>query len=159
AVYFGFRRARAQLDVARDDAATDEAANILWRTALRAEYGGAADTRRAMEQAQRDLAEAIANGAPKERIAQLVEALRQGANRYLQALMQEALRNGNQQNNDDTQDQGSISQQDIENMLQQVQRLTEQGRTQEAQQLLQMLAQMMANLNAQLDNSGEGGQG
>ena len=32
---------------------TDEAADILWRTALRAEYGGAADARRALEQAQR----------------------------------------------------------------------------------------------------------
>ncbi|HVK80161.1 MAG TPA: DUF4175 family protein, partial [Verrucomicrobiae bacterium] len=60
AVFLGFRSARAQLDVARDIEATEVAADTLWRTALRAEYGGAADARRALEEAQRQLAEALA---------------------------------------------------------------------------------------------------
>ena len=73
---------------------TDIAADTLWRTALRAEYGGAADARRALEEAQRQLAEALAQGAPQERIRQLLEALRRATENYMQALVQEALRNG-----------------------------------------------------------------
>src|SRR5690606_4954171 len=76
AVFLGFRSARAQLDVARDIDATALAADTLWRTALRAEYGGAADARRALEEAQRQLAEALAQNAPQDRIRQLMEALR-----------------------------------------------------------------------------------
>lgn len=76
AVFAGLRLARSQLDVARGIDDTAFAADTLWRTALRAEYGGAADARRALEEAQRQLAEALQSGAPPERIQQLFEALR-----------------------------------------------------------------------------------
>ncbi|WP_395645834.1 DUF4175 domain-containing protein [Terricaulis sp.] len=158
AVYLGFRYARSELAAAEDIDATKIAADILWRTALRAEYGGAADTRVAMEEAQRALAEALRNGAPPERVRQLVEALRRATERYMQALVQEALRNGERENMEDTEEQTSISGRDIQEMLEEVQRLAEQGRTEEAQALLQMLAGIMANLDARLEQS-ESGQG
>ena len=60
AVFFGLKRAYASLDAAETTEDTDEASDILWRTALRAEYGGAADARRALEQAQRAVMEALA---------------------------------------------------------------------------------------------------
>ena len=160
AVYLGLKRARAELQVARGVDHTEVAADILWRTALRAEYGGAADARRALEQAQRALSEALAAGAPQERLRQLIDALRRATDAYLQSMVQQAIRNGTPQNQDDTQDQASISEQDIQDLLQQVQRLTEQGRTQEAQALLAMLAQVLSNLDARLDQSNDGdGQG
>jgi len=159
AVFLGLRMARSQLDVARNIAETEIAADTLWRTALRAEYGGAADARRALEEAQRQLAEALAAGAPQERIRQLLEALRRATENYMQALVQEALRNGERANMDDTQEQASISEQDIESLLEQVQRLSEQGRNAEAQQLLQMLASILANLDVQLAQSQSGGEG
>ncbi len=163
AVYFGFRTARSQLSVARDPDEADVAADTLWRTALRAEYGGAADARRALEEAQRQLAEALAQGAPQERIRQLLEALRRATENYMQALVQEALRNGETaQNMDDTEDQATLSQRDIQDMLRRVQELSEQGRNAEAQQLLQQLSQILANLDVQLsqggDGNGEGGE-
>lgn len=160
AVYIGFRVARSELAASRDIAGTDLAADTLWRTALRAEYGGAADARRALEEAQRQLAEALAAGAPQERIRQLMEALRRATENYMQALVQEALRNGDRQNMEDTEEQTSISQRDIEDMLRQVQELSQQGRNAEAQQLLEQLAQILANLNVQLGESqgGEGGE-
>jgi hypothetical protein len=159
AVFLGLRMARSQLDVARNIDETEIAADTLWRTALRAEYGGAADARRALEEAQRQLAEALAAGAPQERINQLLEALRRATENYMQALVQEALRNGERTNMEDTEEQASISGQDIEELLQQVQRLSEQGRNAEAQQLLQMLAAILANLDVQLAESEGGGQG
>jgi hypothetical protein len=160
AVFVGLRLARAQLDVAREIAETELAADTLWRTALRAEYGGAADARRALEEAQRQLAEALQNGAPPERIQQLFEALRQATERYMQALVQEALRNGETSNAEDTQQQTEISGAEIEEMLREAQRLSEQGRTQEAQQLLNMLANILQNMDVQLaESQGEGGEG
>jgi hypothetical protein len=156
AVYLGFRTARAELDVARTIEDTDLAADTLWRTALRAEYGGAADARRTLEEAQRQLAQALAEGAPPERIRQLLDALRQATENYMQALVQEALRNGERQNMEDTEDQATISSRDIEELLNEVQRLSEEGRQAEAQQLLQMLANILANMDVQLSESGSG---
>lgn len=156
AVFLGFRVARAELDVARTITETEAAADTLWRTALRAEYGGAADARRALEEAQRALAEALAAGAPQERIRQLLEALRRATETYMQALVQEALRNGERANMEDTLDQTTISGRDIEDLLREVERLTQEGRNAEAQQLLAMLAQILANMEVQLGESGAG---
>ncbi|MCC6790016.1 MAG: DUF4175 family protein, partial [Hyphomonadaceae bacterium] len=157
AVYFGFRTARSQLAVARNPDEADIAADTLWRTALRAEYGGAADARRALEEAQRQLAEALAQGAPQERIRQLLDALRRATENYMQALVQEAMRNGESpQNLEDTEDQATLSQRDIQQMLQRVQELSAQGRNAEAQQLLQQLAQILSNLDVQLSQGGDG---
>lgn len=150
AVYLGLRSARAQLDVAETIGDTDLAADTLWRTALRAEYGGSADARRALEEAQRQLAEALAQGATQERINQLLEALRRATENYMQALVQEALRNGERVNMEDTEDQAEISGQDIEALLAQVEQLARQGRHAEAQQLLTMLAGILANLDVRL---------
>ena len=162
AVYFGFRMARAELDTARNIGETEVAADILWRTALRAEYGGAADARRALEEAQRALNEALAQNAPQQRIQQLMQALRDATQRYMQALVQQAMRNGQRENADDTQDQAQISQRDIEEMMRQVQQLSEQGRNAEAQALLQQLNNILANLDVRLtqrESQGEGSQG
>lgn len=160
AVYLGFKYARAELDRARTIDETDLAADTLWRTALRAEYGGAADARRALEEAQRQLAEALATGAPQERIRQLMEALRRATENYMEALIQEAMRNGERESAEDTQDQTQLSERDIEELLQEVQRLAEQGRMAEAQQMLQMLANILNNMDVQLsEGQGEGGEG
>jgi hypothetical protein len=162
AVYFGFRMARAELDTARNIGETAVAADILWRTALRAEYGGAADARRALEEAQRTLNEALAQNAPQQRIQQLMQALRDATQRYMQALVQQAMRNGQRENADDTQDQAQISQRDIEEMMRQVQQLSAQGRNAEAQALLQQLNNILANLDVRLtqrDQQGQGSQG
>jgi hypothetical protein len=159
AVYLGFRMARSELAAADDISETEVAADTLWRTALRAEYGGAADARRALEEAQRQLAQALAEGAPPERIRQLLDALRRATENYMQALVQEALRNGERENMEDTEDQTTISQQDIEEMLREVQRLAEQGRHAEAAAALAALAQILNNLDVQLAQSQGGGEG
>lgn len=161
AIFLGFRLARAELTRASDIEETAIAAQTLWWTALRAEYGGSADARRALEEAQRQLAQALAEGAPPERIRQLVDALRRAADAYMQALVQEALRNGDSATMEDTEDQAEISERDIEQMLRDVQRLAEQGRTAEAQALLNMLTGILSNLDVALSeqqSSGEGGE-
>ncbi len=157
AVFLGFRLARSELDLAHDTAGTDNAADTLWRTAIRAEYGSAADARRALEMAQQALADAMANGASQERLRQLMQALRQATENYLQALVAEAVRNGEQpENMEDTEEQASMSQRDINELMREVERLMEEGRTAEAQALLQQLAGLLQNLDVRLTQGGQG---
>ncbi|HRP10782.1 MAG TPA: DUF4175 family protein [Terricaulis sp.] len=161
AVYLGLRYARSELDLAQSIDETADAADTLWRTALRAEYGGSADARRALEEIQRQLAEALAQGAPPEKIRQLMEAMREATQNYMQALVQEAMRTGQPENVEDTEEQTELSQRDIENMMREVQRLAEQGRHAEAQQMLDQLTNILANMDVRLtqSQSGEGGEG
>jgi hypothetical protein len=59
---------------------------------------------------------------------------------------------------EDTEDQAQLSGRDIEELLAEVERLAQQGRNAEAQQLLQMLANLLANLDVQLAEQ-QGGEG
>jgi len=159
AVFLGFRLARSELDAARNIGETNKAADTLWRTALRAEYGGAADARRALEMAQQALADALASGASQERIRQLMQALRQATENYMQALVQEAMRSGQTpETQEDTEEQTSLSQRDINELMREVERLSQEGRTEEAQALLQQLANLLENLNVRLTQGGEQGE-
>ncbi len=161
AVFAGFAGARAALGAARDPAASVAAADILWKTALRAEYGDAADARRALLEAQRALSEAIRNGADKEALSRLSGAVRQAMQNYLQALVQEAQREGRQNSpsDEDTKANTQISRNDVEEMLREVQRLAEAGQTAAAQALLEKLAAILDNLEIKLaEGQGEGGE-
>lgn len=155
AVFAGFRFARATLDVARDIKETDYAADILWRTALRAEYGDAADAKRALMAAQQALADAIRRGADQEEIERLSEALQQATQNYLQALVQEAIRNGERaETSEDAQEQSQMSQSDIQEMLDEIQRRAEAGDQAGAQAMLQQLAELLNNLEIKLADGG-----
>jgi hypothetical protein len=159
-VYLGLRTAHATLFNAARLEDTRPAADMLWEVALQAEFGDAADARKALENAQKALAEAIRRGASQEEIDRLTDVLRQAQKTYMQALVQEALREGKmaQSEEDSEQRNGqSMSREQIEEMLKEVQRLTEQGRTEEALALLDKLNQMMNNMEIQLTR-GSGGE-
>lgn len=164
AVYAGFRYARDTLVNAAEIEEADDAAAILWATALRAEYGSSADAARALEQAQRALGDALARGDPPERIQRLMDALQEATRDYLQALVAEA-QNQPPENRDDTEEQTEMSGADIAEMLEEVERLADEGRTAEAEQLLQELSQLLQNLEVRLADgpganpNGEGTEG
>lgn len=158
AIFLGLAYANANLINARNSDETTRAADTLWRVALRAEYGGAGDARRALEEAQRQLAEALRNGAPPERLRQLTQAMREATQRYMQALVQEAMREGTQETQEDTEEQTSLSRRDIERMMREVEELTRQGRHDEAEQRLQQLANILQNLDVQLTNAEQSGE-
>ncbi|MGE3865394.1 MAG: DUF4175 family protein, partial [Hyphomonadaceae bacterium] len=158
AVFVGFKAARAALNGARDVRETDAAAAILWQTALRAEYGDAADARRALMEAQKQLSDAIARGAGQDEIDRLSQAVREAMNNYMQALVAEAMRNGggDQQSQEDTRQKTELSQNDLDEMMREVQRLANEGKTAEAQALLERLASLLDNLEIRLAQSGQG---
>lgn len=159
AVYIGLRLARAELGVARAIEETNAAAETLWHVAMRAEYGASADALRAMQEAYQALAQALAEKAPPERVRQLVDALRAASQRYMQALYQEALRNGAVDNQEDSEEQLSLSGQDVDQLLDEIERMAEQGRTPEAAAMLAMHMLLMQNLEARIDTEPSEGEG
>jgi chromosome segregation ATPase len=153
-VYIGFRFARASLDNARRIEETQAPAAILWRTALRAEYGDAADARRALAEAQRALAEALQNGAPQDRVSQLLEALRRAMDNYLQALVQDAMRRA-PETEEDTRERAELSHQDLQRATEDIERLSREGRKEEANAMLDQLANVLQNLEVRLAQGAE----
>jgi hypothetical protein len=159
AVFLGLKAARSSLANAADIDETRTSADMLWETAMRAEYGDSADAKKALDMAQKALSEAMANGASQDEIDRLTQAYRKAMQKYVEALTQEAIRNGRTaETREDAQQQSSLSQTDIQRMLDDVRRLNAEGRTAEAQQLLQQLSQLLQNLEVRLASGpGQGG--
>ncbi len=127
------------------EALRDETAAVLWDIALMIEEGDLSDALERLRRAQERLADAIKNGATDEEIAELMQELREAMQDYMRQLaenadpsqMQELAENQNMQ---------QMTGDQLEEMLQRLQELMEQGRTEEAMALLQQLQEMMENM-------------
>ena len=139
-----------------DAAARDGVAQVLWDMALVLEDGGLADALAAMRQAQERLSEAMRNGASKDEIAKLMQELKEATDRYLQMLAErgEAEEQGPQFGQQ--QENRQVTGDQIQQLMEEIQRLMEEGRMAEAQELLDQLARLMENLRV---TQGEGGEG
>lgn len=138
------------------DETRDEIAGVLWSLALEIEDGGLEDALERMRQAQERLAEAIRNGATKDEIAKLMDELRKATDDYIARLAEEAP-DGTDRPDPGGQQQAMTGDQ-LEEMMQRLQQLMEEGRTAEAQALLEQLQQLMENLQV-TKSPGEGGPG
>ncbi|MEO9650872.1 MAG: DUF4175 domain-containing protein [Roseobacter sp.] len=136
-------------------------ADDMWDLALILEEGDLSDAADRMRRAQERLNEAIKNGASDEEIAELMRELRRATEDYLQQLSRQAQRqqeqqNGEQQGNPENSMQ--MTQDDLQQMMDRIQELMEQGRMAEAQQALQELQEMMENMRVTQGQQGQGGQ-
>ncbi|MEM7241298.1 MAG: DUF4175 family protein [Pseudomonadota bacterium] len=146
------------------DIADDEAINLLadqlWEAALLVEHGDLNDARERLERAQERLNEAMENGATPEEIQELMQELREATRDYIRQLAESAERQEQQAGNAP---QGQpITQDQLQEMMDRIQELMEQGRMEEAQELLRQLQEMMENMQVvqqQGNGQGEGGQG
>ena len=139
-----------------DSAARDTFAEELWAYALELEDGDLEDARERMREAQERLTEAMRNGASPEEIERLMQELREATREFMQEL---AERNGEQMDNDaqsNSENTMELTQNDLQEMMDRIQELMNEGRMAEAQQLLDQLMQMMENMTVQ---QGQGGQG
>lgn len=160
AVYAGLRGAAALLAVTRNSEDLEPPAQVLWDVAMRAEYGDSADARRALDEAQKALAEALRGGASQEEIAALSRKLQEAARKYVEALRQEALRENRTAKSQESQgeQQTSVTRDEIEELLKEVQRLSEAGQKEAAAALLEKIASLLANLQVQLSQGPGDGQ-
>ncbi|WP_208352347.1 TIGR02302 family protein [Pseudaestuariivita rosea] len=133
----------------------DEIAQALWDLAVLLEEGDISDAAERLRQAQERLSEAIENGASDEEIAQLMQELRDATRDYMRQLAQQGQENGDQQMAQD-ENTITITQDQLQQMMDQIQELMEQGRMAEAQELLDQLNQMMENMRTAQMQPGQG---
>ncbi|KAF0175486.1 MAG: hypothetical protein FD162_457 [Rhodobacteraceae bacterium] len=140
-------------------AARDQIAKELWDISLLLEDGKLNDAKARLDRAQERLAEAIRKGASPEEIQQLMDEMRDALNDY----MREEAKKAPQDPNDETspQNQGpSITQDQIQQMLDKLQQLMEEGKTAEAAELMQQLQDLLNNMKVQQgDGQGQGSPG
>lgn len=154
-VYMGLSMAHRRLSNRRDnqpdDETIDEIVDLLWDLALRLEDGDLSVAERRLREAERALAEAIERGASDEEISQLMDDLQQALNEYMRAMAQEAMRQmqeGDFSENPLDEDAQTLAQSDIDQIMERIRELLQQGQKEAAQRLLQQLQQMMENLQA-----------
>ncbi|KEP71250.1 ATPase [Thioclava dalianensis] len=137
--------------------ARDEIAEALWKMAELVEDGGLSDALAAMQKAQEKLSEAIRNGASKDEIAKLMQELKEATDNYVRMLAERAQeQDEGPQFGQQNQPSQQITGDQIQQMMDQIQKLMEEGRMAEAQELLDQLSRMMENLKV---TQGQGGQG
>lgn len=137
--------------------ARDKLAQALWDLAVALEDGDTADALERMREAQERLSEAMRNGADEDEIARLMQELRDATDDYLRQKSQMAQREDGADQPDSDQQQGTtLSQQDLQDMMDRIEDLMREGRMAEAEEALRQFQQMMENLRITQDEGGEG---
>jgi uncharacterized protein (TIGR02302 family) len=138
----------------------EEVSEMLWRAALLLEEGSLGDAAERLARAKERLQEALRGDASDEEIAQLMDELRQATRDYMEQLAQEAIRRGETQQAEAPPPGQTMTQDQIQALMDRIQELSEQGRRAEAEALLEMLQQLLENMEMQLAEGGQGqGQG
>ncbi|MRX49126.1 DUF4175 family protein [Paracoccus sp. S-4012] len=135
--------------------ARDEVAAALWEAAVLLEDGGLADALAAMQRAQERLSEAMRQGATPDEIARLMEELKRATEDYTRMLAER----GETDPNERFVKQGPsqrITGDQIQAMMDEIERLMNEGRMAEAEALLEQFARMMENLQVTQGQGGEG---
>ncbi|GGE18158.1 TIGR02302 family protein [Gemmobacter megaterium] len=152
--FLRLRVAIRQLEGAMTPELRDQLSDELWEIALLMEQGDLASALERLKRAQDRLDEAMKNGASESEIAELMQELRDALDNYMRQLAQEADRAPDQQMSDMQGMQMTGDQ--LQQLLDKLQELMEQGRMAEAQELMEMLRQLMENMQV---TQGQGGQG
>lgn len=141
-----------------DSEARDTLAQNLWDLALLIEEGELANARERLRRAQDQLDEAMQNGANADEIRDLMDELREATRDYMEMLAEQADPadpDQADQRDQGQQDQQTITQSQIQELMDRIQELMEQGDMEQAQQLMAMLNDLLENLQM---TRGEGGE-
>lgn len=134
----------------------EKIADTLWNLAEQIEEGTLLSAKKRMDQAQERLNQAMKNGANKEEIAELVQKLRDATRDYLRHLAREQQRNA-EKNGQPEGERMEMSRDDLQRMMDRIQKLMEEGRMAEAEQALKEFQELMENM--QVSESGKTGDG
>ena len=133
-------------------------AQLLWDLSVEVEDGDLDQAIQNLARAQQKLEEAIKNGANPDEIARLIDELRKAQNEYLSEFSE---RDFTRDELDDRSSQKgkSVTQGELEKMMDKLKQLMEDGRMAEAQELLQEINRLMQNLQKIQSQSGQNSQG
>jgi len=152
--YLGLYSLTRQLEAARSDDELREVVASLWALAVTIEDGNITDVDKALRAAQDALKQALERGASDEEIKKLTQDLRQALDNYMRQLAEQFRNNPQQLARPLDQNTRTLRQQDLNNMIDRMERLSRQGDKEAAQQLLEQLQQMLENL--QMAQPGQG---
>jgi uncharacterized protein (TIGR02302 family) len=154
--YLGLYNVTRELETARTDDALRSVVASLWALAVSIEDGNISDVDKALRAAQDALKQALERGASDEEIKKLTQDLRQALDNYMRQLA-ERLRNNPQQLARPLDPNTRIlRQQDLNNMIERMERLSRSGDKEAAKRLLEQLQEMLENLQmAQPGQSGD----
>jgi uncharacterized protein (TIGR02302 family) len=153
--YLGLRSVVHELETAHSDDALRGVVASLWALAVTIEDGNITDVDKALRAAQDALKEALERGASDEEIKKLTQDLRAALDNFLRQLA-EQLRNNPQALARPLDPNARVMrQQDLNNMIDRLERLSRSGDKDAARQLLDQLQQMLEGL--QLAQPGQSG--
>ncbi|TXH95067.1 MAG: TIGR02302 family protein [Pseudorhodobacter sp.] len=133
----------------------DEVAEELWQIALLVEEGDLNDAKERLKRAQERLAEAIKRGASPEEIQELMDEMRQAMDDYMDQLAENMEERTPEEQSADG--GATMSEDQLQEMLDRLQKLMEEGKTAEAAELLAQIQEMMENMRmVQQDGQGKG---
>ncbi|SFN72069.1 TIGR02302 family protein [Bradyrhizobium sp. Ghvi] len=156
--YLGLYSVAHQLEAARTDEALREVVASLWALAVTIEDGNISDVEKALRAAQDALKQALERGASDEEIKKLTQDLRAALDNFMRQLAEQFRNNKDAQNLARPLDPNTkiLRQQDLQNMIDRMERLSRSGDKDAAKQLLEQLQQMLEGLQmAQPGQSGE----
>jgi uncharacterized protein (TIGR02302 family) len=154
--YLGLYSIARQLEAARNDDALREVVASLWALAVTIEDGNISDVDKALRAAQDALKQALERGASDEEIKKLTQDLRQALENFMRQLAEQLRNNPQQLARPLDPNTKILRQQDLNNMIDRMERLSRSGDKDAAKQLLDQLQQMLENLQmAQPGQSGE----
>ncbi|MBN9013644.1 MAG: TIGR02302 family protein, partial [Rhizobiales bacterium] len=142
---------------ANTDDALREVVASLWALAVSIEDSDITDVDKALRAAQDALKQALERGASDEEIKKLTENLRAALDKFLQQLAERLRNNPQQLARPLDPNTRTMRQQDLDSMIERMERLSRSGDKDAAKQLLDQLAQMLENL--QMARPGQGGDG
>lgn len=151
--------ALSRLRAAEDRAGIDSVIRMLWQIAVDIEEGTYADAKAELEALRKELQRALRDGASPERIAELTQKLREALDRYMQSMMEDMQRRmaeGQMNQNQQMPQQGqTVTPQDLQKMLDMIEKLAQSGANEAAEQMLSQLEEILRNLQPGMPQQGQ----
>lgn len=153
--FLGLNSISNRLDIAKTDDDLRDVADLIWQMALQLEEGDLSQAERDLRAAQQALREALERGASEDEIKRLMDQLRAALDRFLQEFAQQQMREQNeaQDPNQQTPPDRTITSQDLQRMLDQMENMARSGNMADAQRMLDQLQNMLENLRSARRNN------
>ncbi len=138
----GVKNARSEADIARVE-------DLLWQTALKLERGGLLSAAQELRKLQAMITAALASGAPQEVIDELLKRYNEAMQRYVAAM---AANPPTADQPPPSPDAKVLGMDDVQTLMQMIQKLSQAGERQKAAQLLAALQSMLENMRMTRSN-------
>jgi uncharacterized protein (TIGR02302 family) len=145
----------ARLGHLRTRADLEDVIDGLWKVALDVEDGDLAAARNRLEAARKNLEDALRRGESPEKLKELMAELREAMKNYMDKMAEAARKRGNPQSASPGK---TLTPEDLQKMLDEIEKLSQSGAKDQAQQLLSELERLLQNLQPSGQQSGGQGQ-